>query len=517
MVMLERLLSQSKARSPELISAGALALAAFAGWAIGRGQLLFALAPVAIILGVLLVSTLSLRGWCVVLLLSTVGVRFVTASLHLPTLVNFLHYPAVLAFVYAASNRPRPSEKLPASRWLIGLLFVTAISSIANLTNPFRLIFFLTIAIEPLLVVWGIQRWGPDQATEQRVIGVFFWLLAIQIPIGLWQGSRGGWADSVQGTLLGQGAGAHILSGLFALGLFVWLAGILDGRRPIWTVVFAVIIAFGMMGAASALQVIFLSAASLPAVIFASRQRRPLPGEDSKKSGLSLRREAARRISKRILAVLILVVGGSAPFWAQAVVPGALDRARNLLTLQNFQEIQLPLARARSAPEQVLVGSGPATSSSRAALLLTPRYSSNAGVNQGSIFLHLGLKPTALALKISEESSNLQYGGSVESAASSMLAVVGDLGIIGVVGLMLLLIGIFRASKRAGSWLAPALAAALIMSAGLSFIDNWLEFPEYTITFAILIGFATLKQVSWAQYRPLPAHRVRSLADPDRA
>jgi hypothetical protein len=51
--------------------------------------------------------------------------------------------------------------------------------------------------------------------------------------------------------------------------------------------------------------------------------------------------------------------------------------------------------------------------------------------------------------------------------------------------------GMYRASKREDSWLAPAVAAALIMAFGLAFIDNWLEYPEFSIPLAILIGFGT--------------------------
>jgi hypothetical protein len=150
-----------------------------------------------------------------------------------------------------------------------------------------------------------------------------------------------------------------------------------------------------------------------------------------------------------------------------------------------MEEVILAQERARSNPLQFLVGSGPGTTASRAALLLTPHY-----MKPGSFFGDLPIEPTALALRFSVQTRTL-WGGSAEDAQSSVLGVIGDLGLLGLLGLVLLFFGIYRASKRAGSWLVPAVAATLIMTFGLSFIDNWLEYPEYTVPLAILFGFAT--------------------------
>jgi len=81
------------------------------------------------------------------------------------------------------------------------------------------------------------------------------------------------------------------------------------------------------------------------------------------------------------------------------------------------------------------------------------------------------------------------YGGSVESAASSVLGVAGDLGLVGLAALGLLFVAMWRRAGRSTSWLAPAGRAGLLMVAALSVIDNWLEYPEFAIPFAILIGF----------------------------
>jgi hypothetical protein len=465
-------------RSFDLTMIASLGVAGLTGW-IGQDNLLLALLPAMLIVGLVLFADLTLAGWCGLLLLLTVGSRGIVAVLGLPDVFNFIHYPAALAFAVAAAHRPpREQPRLPAGRWMAALILLTTLSSIANWTNPLRGLMFVLIAGEPIIVMWAMQRWGVDEATEARVGGIAFAGLLIQIPLGLWQGNGGGWHDSVQGTLVGHGAGAHVFGGLFALGLFIWLAGVVDGRHSWLSASVVGGVAFGMMSAAGALQVIFLAAAALPAIVLIRPPERAGIGEEDL--------VGARRGSRTAIALVLVVLVLTAPSWADLVTPGSSSRATRLADPSEFEGVALARERAASNPVQFLLGSGPGTAASRAALLLTPRYA-----KPGSFYNELPIEPTALALEYSTETKTTGPGGSAESAQSTMLGVIGDLGIVGFVGLIFMLFGVYRASKREGSWLAPAVAAALIMAFGLSFIDNWLEYPEFSIPLATLIGFGT--------------------------
>jgi hypothetical protein len=466
-------------KSFDLMMIASLGVAGFAGWAIGHDNLFLALVPTVLIVGIVLFERLSLAGWCGLLLLLTVVSRGVVATLGLPDVFNFVHYPAALAFAMAAAQRPkRQPTRLPAGRWIKGLLLLTAVSSIVNSTNPIRILMFLLIVGEPITVIWAIQRWGMDEATEERVGRLAFVVLLTQIPLGLWQGSVGGWNDSVQGTMVGHGAGAHVLGGLFALGLFTWLAGVVQGRHSWLTGGVAAFVAFGMMSAAGALQVIFLAAAALPAIVLVRQGRQSVDAGEGDR-----RRRSASRTA--IASVLILLVLG--PIWSDLSTSGLSSRAADLADPSQREEFVLAKERALSEPLHFLLGSGPGTSASRAALLLTPRYNQRSG----SFLLELPIEATALAEKYSLATKSISAGGSAESAASSMLGVLGDLGILGFLGLTLMFFGAYRASKRLSSWLAPAVASALIMTFALAFVDNWLEYPEFSVPLAILIGFGT--------------------------
>jgi hypothetical protein len=524
-------------RRLDLIWIGALFIAVIAGAAIVRGQLLLAILPILLLLGLLLVSSLSLAGWCVLLLLTTVASRGVAQTFHLPSAVIFLHYPAVLAFAYVASGRGVRGQRGPAGRWMMGFLAVTALSSVVNLTNVFRIVLFVLILGEPLAVIWAIHRWGADEATERRVLRAFWWLLAIQIPIGLWQGLTLGWQDPVQGTLVGSGAGAHELGALLAIGMFVCVAGIIDGRYPRRVAPIVVIAAMGMMVASGATQVLLLSTASLPLVLLVDRKGRRPVGAARQESRARRWLAARARGTRLAMAAVIVIVGIVGPVLASHIVHNITQRIVVLGKLDNFPEVTVPLARAGLTLKQgglkaegihldpgrslaqALVGSGPGTTSSRAALLLVPTYEKGGSLTQ--LLANLPVKPTKLAGEIAVSSAG-PNGGSLEEARSEILAVVGDLGVIGFVGLVLLFVGITRAAQRAGSWLAPVVAAALTMTFLLSFIDSWLEYPEFALPLAIVVGLATSPHRRWVEPERLGYQRDRVLgsessAHPDRA
>ena len=233
------------------------------------------------------------------------------------------------------------------------------------------------------------------------------------------------------------------------------------------------------MGAAGAVQRILLTVVALPAIaLFRPRAQSLTAGGEETRTRLG--------ISGIAIASLLVVFVLSVPVWAGFITSGLSSRAADLADPSQREEAILATERLRSNPLQFLLGSGPGTSASRAALLLTPSYQ-----KAGSKLQELPLEPTPLALEYSRKSKSPLFGGSAESAASSILGVIGDLGILGLIGLCFMFFGIHRASKRVNSWLVPAVAAALIMTFGLSFIDNWLEFPEFSIPLAILVGFGT--------------------------
>jgi hypothetical protein len=458
-----------------MVTVGGLLSAAIGGAAIGSEQFVVVL----FILGgmlMLLAPHLSLTQWCTLLLISTVASRGLVVVFQLPSLVNFLHYPITCAFAIVAATRPR-NERIPASRrisrWLFGLSVLALISLVANGAHPLRAGLFLTITGEPLLVLRAMARWGSHGASRRQVGIVAFTLLAIQVPIGVWQCIAFGWTDPVQGTITNSLAGSHILGALFALGLLITTAATMAGRIRKAAGFLAGCTALGMMIAAGANQVLLAVAVALLATPTLVR--------------LNLEtRNSADRIRGIVGAVLLAsVFAATGLALVRHFNPSdIIGRATRLTTPDELPETRLIVTRADDSILQLLVGSGPGTTASRASLLLTP-----AMLKETSPLAALHLPPTAEALAIASE-VRVVGGGSAEAFASGTLGVVGDVGLLGLTGLALVFLGIWKEVARPPSWHSRAVRACLVMTTVMLFVDNWLEYPEYSLPLAILIGFA---------------------------
>ena len=443
----------------------AAALAVLAGAAIADGREQVAILSIGALLALAIFRYLELPAWCSLVLLTAIAARGLSALLGLPEIVDFIHYAVVVLFALAAVDQPRRAASLAPGRWLVIFVLVVLLSAIAHPDDPMRTALFLLIAGEPLLVIWAIARWGTDPKTLRTVGVVAFLLAAIQVPLGVYQGLTYGWSDPVQGTLSGHGAGTHVLGALFALGSFILIAAILARRLSLVVGSVGLALCFGMLLATGSMAVLVVAAivSALEAIIGPSRL-------------VSIR--GSRRLGTILLA---LVLGASVLALVAVWVPGFYERAVSLATSREPAGLGIISERAATEPLTALLGSGPGTSASRASLLLVEPP-------EGSPLAFIGLEPTDLGLALLAATSDETHGGSVESAASSALGVVGDLGLIGLVALAMLFLALWRLAGKSRSWLAPAARSGILMVAALSLVDNWLEYPEFAIPFAILIG-----------------------------
>jgi hypothetical protein len=460
-----------------VVMVGAFVLAFGVGRAAADGHAQIAILSVGGLASLAIFSYLRLPAWCSLLLVTAVAARGAVYVLGLPEVVNFLHYPVVLLFALAAADRPPRAASRAPGRWLVIFFLVVLLSAVAHPDVPTRAALFLLIAGEPFVVIWAISRWGADESAV-RAVGVMAVLLAvIQIPIGVYQGLLYGWSDHVQGTLVGHGAGHHILGALFSLALFILIAAVLARRvNPIVGLIGAAV-CLGMTLATGSMSVLVI--ASFAAIL------EPLIAPAGPHFGM--------RFGRRVGTVMLVgLVGASVLILVAAVYQGFYERARSLATSTDQPGLEIIWNQAMSDPLALLLGSGPGTSASRASLLLVD-------ASPGSPLDFIGLEPTELGVELRHTSSNEEFGGSVESAASSALGVAGDLGLIGLAALAMLFIVMWKRAGRSSSWLAPAGRAALLMVAPLSLLDNWLEYPEFAIPFAILIGFVLSDAREWTE------------------
>lgn len=448
-----------------------VALAALvAGAAIGLGYAEVGLGICGVVLLVALIPRLELRGWCLLIVLFSVGIRAPVAIFSLPSSVNFAHYPLVLAFVFVAwTRRRRPADRSSApARWLLWLIVIALASALINVSHPTRALLFLLIVGEPLLLLLALDWWGGEAEKKRRDLRrILIGMLLLQVPIALLQGLLIGWQDPVQGTLVGHGAGAHVLGGLFALGLFALIGAMTARVVGLAFGVCASVGCFAMMAATGALQVVIIAGLLLAVSPFLI--------------GISSRAFLGR---PRIIAIaalsLLFALGGLV--LAELVVPTVLDRAQDLALGREIEEVRFIRSRWNTDKIELLVGSGPGTSASRASLLLTPQL-----LKEDSPLKFLELPPTEAGLDFAAATVQ-SYGGSAEAVASSALGILGDLGLVGIAASAVLLVKMWQYTT--GTWLAIGVRLALAMTAALSFVDSWIEFPEYTIPLACLIFLA---------------------------
>jgi hypothetical protein len=464
--------SFSETRKSLIILGASAAAGILAAAAIAQGRIEVALVVVGVVVAGAAYRILTFEMWCLLLLVNAVAGRGLVDILGLPQALNFAHYPIAFGFALAALARPQHEAAQRAGRWLLSFVGLTAVATVLAGSHPLRAALFLLIAGEPLLVLWAIIRWAPEPHSVARVGRTALAIMVIQIPLGLYQGVTLGWFDPVLGTLTNHGAGAHVLGGLFALAGFVLLAGIMANRIPPYAGGAGIAVCFGMVVAAGAIAVLVLSGVVIALFPLWSR------------TTLGRTRENTTRPRKSLVGGMLIgvVVAVGAASVIAAMVPGVYDRIPELLNFEELPERQMVAERASSDRLTLIFGSGPGTSASRASILL-------ASPKEKSPVAALGLGPTEIGYEIAKETRD-EFGGSAEAAASGALGVIGDLGLVGFVGLIALFIQIWRLLSRSGTWLAQAANAALLLVAGLLFLDNWLEYPEFALPFAMLLGIS---------------------------
>jgi hypothetical protein len=474
---------QSRTINQYVTAAGALMLGLYVGRAIALGNHLvaafLAVAPVLVVLW----DRITVSGWCILLLIATIGARGPVAVVDLPPIFNFLHYPLLMGMCLSALLKPKSLGRNVPGRWLVGFLIVTVLSLVAGFSHPLRAALFILIAAEPLVVIWAIHRLSPDAQAMRTVALAAGALMAIQLPWGLWQGLTLGFGDHVQGTLTTHGAGHHILGALFAVVLFVTSAAVVLKRITLKIAVLAIVISFGMMLATAATAVTILGALAAVVAPFVAVPRAARNVNVSLGWGF--------RIGAAAVAIPLAVF---ALFWVPKRIGRFEERVQVLAQAERSPEVRL-IEERLADPLALLFGSGPGTTSSRASILLAlPPGDSPVG--------WVGLPPTKLGIEYAYGTRDA-YGGSAESYSSGMLGIIGDLGFVGFAAFGALCISIWRNVGRHVSVAGVAVRASLLMILSLLFLDNWLEYPEFAIPWAILVAFALLEPFD----RSFPAAR----------
>ena len=348
----------------------------------------------------------------------------------------FLAWGALAASLLRA--RRLPKEAVWPLRFLIGLALCAIASATVNGTELLRPAVYLVLLGTPFAVIAALVIDRPSVGDRRLLTSVLLAALVVQIPIAFVQSRQSGNPDDVQGTLVGAGAGAHVISAIAVVGA-VWVLLALPRSLVVRLAIALPLLLIPFL--ADAKQVVLAA----PVMLIA--------GKWHGKLGAAIRIPA---VAVMFIALLTVIPAG--------------DTARNFIEKNRNGQSGKEAAAAtvfgalKADPPALVVGLGPAETVSRAAYMTTPL------LLRGDSPLHaLGLSPAKLADKVQTDALDASGGGtSFNTGISSALGVIGDLGIIGAIIYASMIGYLFVALRRSQRREAVPAAARLRSSSCLA-------------------------------------------------
>jgi hypothetical protein len=426
-----------------------------------------------ILLGLLVAVTLvPLRAsvWAAAAVSAVILTRALTAAGAVPSIMDFADFGIVYAGL-ASVMIHRSGALGPAAKGVgLGLLFLLVAIGLSwafHPSTPLRPLFAYTLWAEPFILLLLLLAEPPTPREQRMLMGLFCALLAIQLPIAVYQATTIGLGDPVQGTLQSPGGGSHVLAGIEVLG---GLAMITYGfsrsfARGLGAMVLAAPLLIGIPILGDAKQVTFALPVAGLAFLFTVRG---LPS----KIALTVPPTVAV-----LILVLLVPAGKGAVAFLQDAESG---KSGKLVGLHLVQQ------RLGDSLSMWALGLGPANGLSRAAYLTVPGF-----LRTDSPVALLGLKPAPLPPIANAEAEKVATGTSFNNPLSSAIGVLSDTGVVGLAAFG----GLFAAAtlplwRRRRMWLAQAALAGWAMSIPLALTFGWWEEPPFMLSLALLTGLA---------------------------
>lgn len=380
----------------------------------------------------------------------------------LPGVATFFDIPLAWGAFFVALIKRRELSPLARTmlRWVTAFSAVALLSWLFHPTEPVRPILYVLLVGEPFALVTALLMDPPTLRMRRVLTRLLVALTLIQIPVAAYQFAALGAGDYVQGTLVGAGAGAHVISAIAVLAA-IWIY--LDARFSFGLRVLVATSLLAIPFLADAKQVIV----ALPAIVLGV-------------GSLSWRRRfLIVGLSVALLAGLLLFVpaGGTAGNFIERAATG--ESGKLIAASIVWDEIS-------KEPSTLAFGLGPAKTVSRAAFMTTERF-----LRAESPLRVFQMEPARLAEQVNARAISVSGGGtSFNSGVSSALGVLGDVGLVGLavyLGMLLTLAGALRSQRTPGGYAA---LAGFVLFAVLGVVFDWWEQPPFTLFVAALAGLA---------------------------
>jgi hypothetical protein len=449
-------------RAPALAWTGAAAASVALGIGIVANPQLAFIATVAFLGATALAAPAG--AWVLCALIAALTFRGLVQLNLLPSVATFIDLPLAWGALAVALVKNRTwSPFLRRHLWWLAALGLAMLLAWAfHPSELLRPVLYLALLGEPFAIVGALVADPPSQRLRRLLKGVLLGLVLLQIPLVALQLATLGQGDTIQGTLYGAGAGAHVISGVVVVGAIWFLSGGV-ARRALGAMWLPVVLAlFVIPFIADAKQVIV----ALPAILLASSW-----------SGGRLR----FLLRAVLVAGLVVVLFTLVP--AGRTAEQYLERNG-----QNGKEATLVFVwdKLDDDPASIVFGRGPAETVSRAAFLTTPQQQ-----RRGSPLADLGLKPSPIAADAQGAAQDASGDAtSFDTGISSTIGVLGDLGIFGAAAYGGLLLSLTLRLRRETSPEGVAAAAGFALFLVLGLVFDWWEQPPFGVFIGTLAGLA---------------------------
>jgi hypothetical protein len=431
-----------------------------------------------------------------------VCVRFFSENLKVvPALVQYIDVPVIAVAMFCGLLLfIRKGYRRGSSRLGVVLFLFVLCCALSALVNSSRIqtlpvLMFVFNFSAPLLFALITTQARLDQRDIDRVLRTFFWLglveLAVCAAYGLPRFFSTGNPDYVSGTF-GQNAyqftyfmGVWLL---YVLGGALWRTGTSGRKRSVSVVVVSAAV-FGLFYAAQYRAMLVFFTLVILLSLWVS------PAKVSRRVMLTIGLTAVSVIS-------LIVVATSFPGLKLFKVFDLLQDSTPIVQSGKIQAVKNVGSMYEDQPHAALVGSGPATFSSRAYLTFSgkPRPEKGA-IGVIAVQLQGGRYATDVAKKYvdSINATPIQGGTTASSPLSSYTSLAAELGIPGL--LIYLAAYVYalayslrrlrssaRSGDRRGAQLAFTCFGGIVLLLVQTLFDNWLETTRVAIPLWLLIG-----------------------------
>jgi hypothetical protein len=442
-----------------------------------------------VLAGVLILALLSTPPYILACsaVLAVVFSRLLVAWDIAPGFINFLHFPLALFAALFAALSSRHEAGYKEKHLVLGILFLgilIVMSWIINGGEFFRPILTWLLFSEPFLILYTIVKTTP-RGKVHLIARLALGLALVQIPFAFWQAVTLGLGDVVQGTLVGQGAGAHVIGAITLMALIVLTTEIFYGRRRSWPLHWLFIaLLFVVPVLSDAKQTII---AFIPAMFFL------------------LWSYGKFRLRSFLISTTIAFFA-SVSVYFYSPLRKVLDFDLVLMGLGGkVLAYKIIVQKMLEFPPTFLIGLGPGHSVSRAALAAQEGYIRSLP----SGWVDLTLSPVTTDIFSTTTGFHLFVSSSVWSGVSSWLGLFGDLGLFGVTIYTWLLWVVWNGLKGHSSSWTLAGRGVLLMGVLLGTVFSWLEIPEFTLPWVLYMALGLIMKSNENPPNTQPLHPTR--------